>query len=143
MIINNDLVNISAKLSTELLIGKKLLRNMPLKGFVCKQCGNCCLNLSDAYSTCVDEKDIEMWEQAGRSDILACVASIPIGEGSFVYDIWFNSTTGAEAQRCPWLRKLPKMNKYVCRIHDVKPRHCREYPKSLKHARKTGCKGFD
>jgi hypothetical protein len=25
----------------------------------------------------------------------------------------------------------------------LKPEHCRAYPKSRKHARKTGCKGFD
>jgi hypothetical protein len=43
---------------------------MPLKEFSCKQCGNCCLNLSDAFSTCADEKDIERWEKMGRSDIL-------------------------------------------------------------------------
>ena len=33
---------------------------MPLKEFSCKQCGNCCLNLSGAFSTCADEKDIEI-----------------------------------------------------------------------------------
>jgi hypothetical protein len=25
----------------------------------------------------------------------------------------------------------------------LKPEHCRAYPKSRQHARKTGCKGFD
>ena len=29
------------------------------------------------------------------------------------------------------------------RIHKVKPRVCREYPKTEEHAKKTGCKGFD
>jgi Fe-S-cluster containining protein len=116
---------------------------MLLKGFSCKQCGNCCLNLSDAFSTCVDETDIKQWEEKGRNDILEWVAYMFLGEGAYVYDIWFNPKTGEEVERCPWLRKLPKINKYVCRIHHVKPRHCREYPKSRKHAEKTGCKGFD
>jgi hypothetical protein len=47
---------------------------MPLKEFSCKQCGNCCLNLSGAFSTCADEKDIEQWVKMGRSDILEWVA---------------------------------------------------------------------
>jgi len=41
------------------------------------------------------------------------------------------------------LKNLPKQDKYICRIHDVKPEHCRNYPKSRKHAQKTGCKGFE
>ena len=45
--------------------------------------------------------------------------------------------------RCSWLRKLPNQDKYICRIHDVKPEHCRAYPKSKKHALKTGCRGFE
>jgi Fe-S-cluster containining protein len=43
-------------------------------------------------------------------------------------------------KRCPWLRKLPNQDKYICRIHDLKPEHCRAYPKSRKHALKTGCR---
>ena len=116
---------------------------MPPKAFSCKQCGNCCLNLSGAFSACSDEEDIRMWEDQGRDDILAWVVAIPLGEDAFVYDLWFSPKTGEEVNRCPWLRKLPGRAKYVCRIHDVKPRHCREYPKSRRHALKTGCKGFD
>ena len=116
---------------------------MPPEGFSCKQCGNCCLNLSGAYSTCADEKDIELWEKQGRSDIMEWVACIPLGEDTFIYDLWLSPKTGEEVERCPWLRKLPRKNKYVCRIQDVKPRHCREYPKSRGHAEKTGCRGFD
>jgi uncharacterized protein len=111
------------------------------EGFNCKRCGNCCINLN-AFSTCVSEEDIGHWEEAGRSDILEWVFFMQIGD-SFVYDIWFNPKTGDEVQRCPWLRKLPKKNKYICRIHNLKPRLCREYPKSREHAERTGCKGFD
>jgi Fe-S-cluster containining protein len=66
---------------------------------------------------------------------------LPLGR-EFIHDIWFNPITDDEVERCPWLRKLPKMDKYVCRIHSVKPRHCREYPKSRRHAEETGWKGF-
>ena len=34
-----------------------------------------------------------------------------------------------------------KENKYICRIHEVKPKVCREYPQTEKHAKETGCKG--
>ena len=116
---------------------------MQLKQFSCNQCGNCCLNLSGAFITCADESDIEQWEKMGRSDILEWVTYLPLGENSFVYDVWIDPKTGDDVHRCPWLRKLPKKDMYVCRIHDVKPRHCRTYPKSQEHAEDTDCKGFD
>jgi Fe-S-cluster containining protein len=63
--------------------------------------------------------------------------------GEIVFgDLWLNPNTGDEVTRCPWLRKLPKQDKYKCRIHDTKPAHCRNYPKSKRHALTTGCKGF-
>jgi len=113
---------------------------MALKDFKCKQCGNCCLNLSDAFTTCAFEEDIQLWEREGREDILAWVYPIQLGS-ECVYDLWINPETGEDAERCPWLKKLPK-NKYICKIHDVKPKHCRDYPKSKKHAEDTDCKRF-
>ena len=111
--------------------------------FICKRCGNCCLNLTDAFQCCVDQADIDMWEKNGRADILEWVDPIDVGHGEKVYDIWISPKTGEDVPRCPWLRKLPKSNKYSCRIHKVKPRVCREYPKTEKHAKETGCKGFE
>ena len=43
---------------------------MPPKEFKCKQCGNCCLNLSDAFQTSVSDEEIALWEMEGRYDIL-------------------------------------------------------------------------
>ena len=111
--------------------------------FLCKPCGNCCLNLEDTYSCCVDQSDIDMWMTKGRTDILDWVDPIDMGHGKKIYDVWINPQTGEDVIRCPWLRKLPKKNEYSCRIHDVKPRVCREYPKTEKHAKETGCKGFE
>jgi Fe-S-cluster containining protein len=116
---------------------------MPSKGFKYKQCGQCCINLLDAFSTSVTEDDIRMWEQEGRDDILEWVDLIHVGGDQYVYDIWINPDTGDDVKRCPWLRKLPNQDRYTCRIHDVKPSHCRKYPKSKKHAKKTGCRGLD
>jgi len=41
-----------------------------------------------------------------------------------------NPRTGEDVFRCPWLRKLPKKNKYIYRIQAVKPKVCREYPEN-------------
>jgi len=89
------------------------------------------------------DEDVQRWELEGRTDILAWVDPIPLGNYQFIYDIWISPKTGDDVQRCPWLRKLPKQNKYICRIHDTKPEHCLEYPWSRKHAEETGCRGFE
>jgi len=31
---------------------------------------------------------------------------------------------------------------YICGIHEVKPKVCMENPKTRKHVKKMGCKGF-
>ena len=48
---------------------------MPPENFKCKQCGNCCINLGDAFSTCATEEDIDLWEIEGRHDILEWVGN--------------------------------------------------------------------
>lgn len=105
------------------------------QNFNCKQCGHCCLTLTDAICTSVYEEDVKRWNKEGRKDILAYV-------DFFVGDIWISPVTHDDVERCPWLRKIPKMNKYKCLIQNTKPKHCRDYPKSFTHAQETGCKGF-
>jgi len=105
-----------------------------METFQCTQCGHCCLELNDAYGTTAREEDLERWEREDRQDILDYVV---------LGDLWVSPRTGEDVFRCPWLRKLPKKDKYICRIHDTKPKHCRDYPKSKKHALKTGCQGFN
>ena len=113
-----------------------------MEKFHCIQCGNCCRNLFDAYSTSVDIDEINRWRAEERWDILEWVEIYEFsGEAAFG-DLWISPNTGDELTRCPWLRKLPRQDKYKCRIQDTKPAHCRNYPKSKKHALTTGCKGF-
>jgi Fe-S-cluster containining protein len=86
--------------------------------------------------------EINRWRSEERWDILSWVDIFDFdGEEAFG-DIWISPNTGDAVSRCPWLRKLPRQDKYKCRIHDTKPAHCRDYPKSKKHALTTGCKGF-
>jgi Fe-S-cluster containining protein len=104
-----------------------------MENFRCIQCGHCCLELSDAYSTNAYEEDIVRWEKEMRWDILDYVVGT---------DLWISPRTGEDVTRCPWLRKLPNKDRYICRIHNTKPKQCRDYPKSRKHALQTGCRGF-
>ena len=101
------------------------------------------MSLYDAFSTCATDQDIKMWEREGRVDILEWVDPIHVGGDQYIFDIWISPVTGDDVKRCPWLRKLPNQKKYICRIHDLKPEHCRAYPRSKEHAKKTGCRGLD
>jgi hypothetical protein len=56
---------------------------MPPPNFECKQCGQCCLNLHDAFQTSVSDEDVAMWRKEGRDDILEWVDSIPLGDENF------------------------------------------------------------
>ena len=114
-----------------------LLVETEMEKFKCVQCGHCCLDLSDAYQTSVPESDIKRWKREQRFDILEWVGPF---EG--MDEIWINPKTGEYVNRCPWLRKLPGQNKYICRIHETKPEHCRNFPKSKRHALDNDCKGF-
>jgi Fe-S-cluster containining protein len=71
-----------------------------------------------------------------RPDIMAWVVMVA-GCG----DLWISPKTGEEATRCPWLRKLPKQDRYICRIYDVRPDTCRDFPyeTSVEHAQIVDC----
>jgi Fe-S-cluster containining protein len=114
-----------------------LLVETEMEKFKCIQCGHCCLNLSGAYQTSVPDSDMKRWKREQRFDILEWVGPF---EG--MDEIWISPKTGEYVNRCPWLRKLPKKSKYICRIHETKPEHCRNFPKSKRHALDNDCKGF-
>ena len=109
--------------------------------FRCRQCGLCCRNLD--YKGELTDEDYRLWQELGRTDILERVKIIR-SKGEIVgYAIWTDPVSGLIADGCPWLRKDSEHNRYTCLIHDVRPRICRQYPGTRKHARMTGCPGFD
>ncbi len=116
---------------------------MPPQDFKCQQCGHCCIDLGDAFTTTAYEEDIQLWREQGRQDILDWVGMIHLGGDNYVYDLWIDPSTGEDAQECPWLEKLPDQEMYFYQIHDVKPTHCRVFPKTRQHAEDEGCKGFE
>ena len=112
-----------------------------MEDFTCRQCGKCCQRLD--YHSEVTADDVAYWEQAGRSDVLEWVGAYEQDGQETTYRIWMKPGTRTVAETCPFLQKISDENKWICRIHDVKPHICREYPVSRKHAVKTGCPGFE
>ena len=41
--------------------------------------------------------------------------------------------------RCPWLRKLPGRDKYVCRIYYNRPDDCKHYPVTIEQMLNDDC----
>jgi len=39
--------------------------------------------------------------------------------------------TGKQIKLCPWLRKLPNQNKYICEIYYDRPEDCKYYPVTI------------
>ncbi len=116
---------------------------MTQDNFTCKQCGNCCTKL-DGYNTTCSNRDVRRWEKLGRYDILQWVCSLRVGKNRWEHQVWINSETDMEVERCPFLRKVRGQAKYLCRIHDVKPERCREWGSPTKEfALEIGCKGYE
>lgn len=111
-----------------------------MEDFTCRQCGQCCRNLD--YYDQLTEADFRRWQFAGRSDILQRVRRIKQKDGTFAYRMWERPGADKSSCACPWLHKIPSQNRWECRIHDVRPEICRQYPGSRKHAEMTGCPGF-
>ena len=112
-----------------------------MDGYVCRQCGRCCLTL-DYHSECTAE-DYDRWQLLGRDDILKWVRLIPGPAGAHGYRIWVAPGEIEPAPKCPFLQNESATGRYFCGIHAVKPAICRQYPFTRKHARMTGCPAFD
>lgn len=112
-----------------------------MDGFRCRQCGHCCTRLN--YQDGITEEDVRHFEALGREDVLKWVGTAQTVSGETAYRIWVIPGTNQFASACPFLRNGPAQDRKVCSIHEIKPQVCRNYPLSRKHARMTGCPGFD
>lgn len=112
-----------------------------MERYHCRQCGRCCRVLD--YRNELTEADVQTWREQGRTDILKWVGVFRGENGKTVYRIWMIPGTRKMADTCPFLKKIPSQNRWVCKIHQVKPAICRQYPVTRKHALMTGCPGFD
>lgn len=111
-----------------------------MERFSCRRCGRCCRDLD--YHGAFTEEDYQQLELAGRDDILVRVGIYPHQKGTKRYRIWVRPGTRTLETDCPFLEHQSSRNQWRCRIHDVRPEICRQYPLSRKHAAMTGCPGF-
>ena len=94
----------------------------------CNQCGKCCTKYSDGgLSVTADE--IQSWDMF-RPDIY-----------NYVKDgkIWFDPDAGKQLALCPWLRKLPNENKFICDIYYDRPDDCKFYPVTIEQMINDEC----
>jgi len=110
-----------------------------MEGFTCLQCGRCCRQLD--YRDGCSLEDYQRWREQRRDDILRWVGTVMKAGTVIACRIWMVPGTNRFADGCPWLKRGDRPNRYVCKIHDVRPSICRQYPGSRKHARMTGCLG--
>ena len=68
---------------------------MRTSGFVCKQCGNCCLKLYDAYQPFGIHNQILICGET-MPETIYWLGLIPteLGNEVYVYDLWINPKTG-------------------------------------------------
>jgi len=111
-----------------------------MEDFSCRQCGHCCRHLD--YYDQLTKADYNRWQASGRTDILKKVRRVKLENNTFAYRMWEKTGTVKTGSPCPWLHKIPTQNQWECRIHEVRPEICRQYPGSRKHAEMTGCPGF-
>ena len=94
----------------------------------CNQCGKCCKAYSDGGLS-ASASEITWWEDY-RPEIFKYVA-----DGN----IWISPVTKKQMKRCPWLRKLPHQDKYICRIYHDRPEDCKHYPVTIDQMIKDEC----
>ncbi len=94
----------------------------------CNQCGKCCTNYGGSGLS-ASASEIDWWE-TNRPEIARYVRD---GE------IWISPVTGKRTERCPWLQKLPNLNKYSCRIYHDRPEDCRVYPVEIEQMITDDC----
>ncbi len=94
----------------------------------CNQCGKCCTKYSNGGLS-ASSSEIELWE-VFRPEIANFVR-----KGK----IWMDPDTGKQLELCPWLRKLPNQEKYICDIYYDRPDDCKHYPVTIEQMINDDC----
>jgi len=94
----------------------------------CNQCGKCC-TLYGGGGLTATSSEIDWWE-THSPDVFRYVS-----DGQ----IWVSPDTGEQMATCPWLRKLPNQDKYICRIYYDRPDECKHYPVTIDEMIRDEC----
>jgi Fe-S-cluster containining protein len=111
-----------------------------MQRFHCRLCGRCCRDLD--YHREVTTADVTRWQTQGRDDILKWVGATKADDQEMIYQIWVIPETNRFAEVCPFLKRGPANDQWICAIQETKPEICRQYPFTRKHGVMTGCMGF-
>lgn len=92
-----------------------------MKHFSCRQCGRCCRSTFGATLRATWE-DVLRWREQKREDIL---------RHAYVFenlgaDLWVDAKTQERLYSCPFFET--RNGRSLCRIHNTKPKICREFP---------------
>ena len=71
-------------------------------------------------------EDVKRWRQEDRRDILRFAFVLGSPDDPWA-DLWVDSKTEREYRRCPFVRKVPHQNRYLCGIYETRPQVCRDY----------------
>ena len=94
----------------------------------CNQCGKCCTKYSNGGLS-ASSSEIGLWE------IFKPEIANYVREGN----IWMDPDTGKQLELCPWLRKLPQQEKYICDIYYDRPDDCKHYPVTIEQMINDDC----
>lgn len=95
----------------------------------CNQCGKCCQKYGGDGGLSATAEEIDWW-QSHRPEIARFVQK---GQ------IWIDPETGQHLGGCPWLKKEPGKELYICDIYFDRPEDCREYPSLVSEMIRDGC----
>jgi Fe-S-cluster containining protein len=100
----------------------------------CTRCGKCCegLLLGSVHISAIDMEEWESHPATARGYFLSEWAEA--GRIADHIELWVSPSDGVEPARCPWLRTGRKANICSCRIHEVRPQVCRNFPLNASQA---------
>ena len=96
------------------------------------------------HTILLTEEDVHRWFLEEREDILEWVHPFELRGEIVGYDFPIDPVTGDDYEEgCPFLKKLPDQEVYICEIHNTKPEICATFPPNRKQAEELGCPGYD
>lgn len=105
-------------------------------GFQCIQCGKCCLKYGNESLVTIGRREFNrFWD---RPDVQRFCFEIMQDR---LWDIWVHPDD-IPLKRCPFLRKKNNSDKYYCRIYDIRPDVCRNYPVDYDQQLRDKCEGI-